>query len=147
MFLDIKWAGLRKGACNLAFLGERVSNQSTLDREVPIHPVPYARSHWKSWTALRNSPRKKCPLILMGWKKSTLTTWTPSNRRALHLLISLQWEIYGKFRMRRWILRMEKNLTSIKLKTEMSTFLLPNHVIFSTYIHRMINRITISFNL
>ena len=40
------------------------------------------------------------------------------------------WEIYGKYRMRSWIFRTKNNLTSIKIKTEMSTFALPTHVIF-----------------
>ena len=51
-------------------------------------------------------------------------------RQALHLLISQQWEIFGKCRMRRWILRTKKKLMLIERKTEMSNFVLLTHFIF-----------------
>ena len=37
---------------------------------------------------------------------------------------------YAIFRMKRWILITKKNLTSIKIKTKMSTFVLITHVVF-----------------
>ena len=80
---------------------------------IPTHPLSFAQSHQEPWIALSNSPHKNPPFILRGWKKSTLTTQMPSVRRALHLLISRQWEIYVKCRMRSWILRTKKNLTSV----------------------------------
>ena len=43
------------------------------------------------------------PFILRGYSKSTPTTRTLSARRALHILIYVQWEIYGVNRTRRWI--------------------------------------------
>ena len=72
---------------------------------------------------------------LLGTRKtrylrSVLDTQTLSARRALHLLISRQWENYGKYRTRSWILRTKKNLKPIKRKTDMYTFVFPTHVIF-----------------
>ena len=68
-----------------------------------------------------------------GVEKYTPTTRTLSARQASHPLISQQWDIYGVIMMRSWILKTNKNLTSIKRKTEMSTFVLPTHVIFYVY--------------
>ena len=58
---------------------------------------------------------------------------TPSARQALHLLFSQKWENYGKIKMRKWILRMKKNLISTKL--EMSIFSLQTHSMFYLYPH------------
>ena len=59
---------------------------------------------------------------------STPTTQTIYASQASHLLISWQWDIYEVSRTRKYILK--KNQTSAKIKTEMSTFVFPNHVIF-----------------
>ena len=123
-----KWVGPQRGTCNLACLGNEDSNWNMSVKKVPTHPVTYARSRKKSWTALLNKPHKKPQFIMRGQTKSTPTMWTLSARRALYLLISWQWVIYGVSRMINWIWK--NNQTSTKRKTEMSTFVLPNHVIF-----------------
>ena len=116
LFLDMKMIWYTEGDLQFSDFRKNDSNWSTLERKVPTHPVPYAWSHKESRTALQTPPNKNPPLILRGQTKSTLTMWTPSARRALHLLISQQWEIYGKCRMRIWILITKKNLTSMERK-------------------------------
>ena len=102
------------GTCNLAILGEVDSIWSTSERKVPPYPVPYSRSHEYSWTVFPNTPHKNHPFIIRWYTKSILATWTHSGRRALHLLINQYWKIYGKYRMRGWILRTKKNFTPVK---------------------------------
>ena len=81
-----------------------------------------------------------------GVDKVYPTTQMLSARRAFHLLISQQWESYGKRRMKKRILRTKEPDVN-KKKNRTVYFCVAYSRYFSTYIHRVINRLKKNLNL